>query len=74
MADHGPTQVEATVLELLPYGGVRVELESGEQVLAHPASALKLNFVRLRPRERVLLELSPADRTRGRIVKLLKKD
>ena len=66
----------ATVLELLPHGGVLVELENREQVLTHPAGATqagasKLNFVRLRPRDRVLVELMPRDRTRGRIVKRL---
>jgi translation initiation factor IF-1 len=61
----------AVVLELLPHGGVRVELENREKVLAHPAGATKTNFVRLRPKDRVLVELAPGDRRRGRIVKLL---
>jgi translation initiation factor IF-1 len=65
-------QLPATVLDLLPHGGVRVELESREQVLAHPASGLATNFVRLRPRDRVLVELAPGDRTRGRIVEILR--
>lgn len=64
-------QLPAVVLELLPHGGVRVELESREQVLAHPAGITKTNFVRLRPKDRVLVELAPGDRGRGRIVKLL---
>lgn len=64
--------LEATVIELLPHGGIAVELESRERVLAHPAGSTKVNFVRLRPRDRVLVELAPGDRTRGRIVKLLR--
>lgn len=63
--------VEAKVLDLLPQGAVRLELESRVQIIGHPAGAAKVNFVRLRPNDRVLVELSPHDQTRGRIVKLL---
>lgn len=66
-----PRQLPAVVLELLPHGGVKVELENRERVLAHPAANTKINFVRLRPKDRVLVELAPGDRGRGRIVKLL---
>lgn len=66
--------VEAKVVELLPNASYRLELDSREQVVAHPAAAKAANFVRLRPNDRVLVELSPYDRTRGRIVKLLEKD
>ncbi|MEO8657666.1 MAG: translation initiation factor IF-1 [Bryobacteraceae bacterium] len=66
--------VEATVLELLPNAAYRVELASREQVVAHAAPAKVANFVRLRPKDRVLVELSPHDRKRGRIVRLLEKD
>jgi len=65
--------LEAVVLELLPNATCRLELESREQVLAHAAGAATKNFVRVRPGDRVQVELSPHDRTRGRIVKLLKK-
>lgn len=75
MTERGVWSVEkglmATVLELLPNATYRVELESREQVLAHAAAAAK-NFVRVRPGDRVRVELSAHDRTRGRIVKLLK--
>jgi translation initiation factor IF-1 len=63
----------ASVLELLPNATYRLELENKDQVLAHAAGAANLNFVRLRPGDRVEVELSPHDRTRGRITKLLKK-
>jgi translation initiation factor IF-1 len=70
----GAETVEAKVIELLPNAGYRLELDSREQVLAHAAAAKTANFVRLRPNDMVLVELSPHDRKRGRIVKLLSKD
>lgn len=63
----------ATVLELLPNATYRVELESREQVLAHAAGARRKNFVRVRPGDRVCVELSPHDPTRGRIVEVLQE-
>ena len=64
--------VDGEVVELLPSAVIRVKLANQELVLAHAASASKLNFVRVRPGDRVQVEISPHDRTRGRIVKLLK--
>ena len=63
----------ATVLELMPSGMVRVELASRQQVLAHPAGVKEKNFVRLRPGDRVSVEVSPLDPGRGRITSLLRK-
>jgi translation initiation factor IF-1 len=63
----------AEVLELLPSAGVRVRLESDDVVIAHAAGSTVKNFVRLRPGDRVRVELSPRDKTRGRIVELLEK-
>ncbi len=65
--------VEATVLELMPNGMVRLELLSRQQLLAHPAGVREKNFVRLRQGDRVEVEVSPFDATRGRITSLLKK-
>jgi translation initiation factor IF-1 len=65
--------VVARVIELLPNAACRVELESRALVIAHSASANAANFVRVRLNDKVLVELSPHDRTRGRIVKLLGK-
>ena len=65
--------VVATVLELLPNATCRVELESRQQVLVHAAGAAVKNFVRVRPGDRVCVELSPHDPGRGRIVRLLKE-
>jgi translation initiation factor IF-1 len=60
--------VTATVLEELPSALYRVELENKQQVLAHLVGTVKRNFVRLRPGDRVEVELSPHDLTRGRIL------
>jgi translation initiation factor IF-1 len=61
------------VVELLPGAGVRVRLENQDLVLAHAAGAAVKNFMRLRPGDRVRLELSARDKTRARIVELLDK-
>jgi translation initiation factor IF-1 len=67
-----PGCVVGEVMELLPSAIVRVKLANQEMVLAHAADASKLNFVRVRPGDRVQVEISPHDRTRGRITRLLK--
>lgn len=63
--------VLGTVIELLPSAKVRVELENRRRILAHPAAASRINFVRLRPGDQVAVSVSPNDQTRGRIVRLL---
>jgi len=65
------TAVEATVVELLPSAVVKVKLANEAVVLAHAAGAAKTNFMRVRPGDRVRVELSPNDPGRGRIVKKL---
>ena len=62
---------QAEVVELLPSAAYRLRLEGEEIVTAHAAGAAVKNFVRLRPGDRVRVELSPRDKTRGRIVELL---
>jgi translation initiation factor IF-1 len=57
----------ATVLELMPNGIVKVELENRHQVLAHPAGTREGQFIRLRPGDLVEVTLSPQDHRRGRI-------
>jgi len=64
--------VTAIVMELMPSAAYRVKLENEDLVMAHAAGAGVANFVRLRPGDKVRVELSPHDRTRGRIVELLK--
>jgi translation initiation factor IF-1 len=66
--------VVATIVELLPSATYRLKLENEQEVTAHTAGPVKTNFVRLRPGDRVEVEISPYDRTRGRIVKLLTKE
>lgn len=60
-------ELMATVVEELPSALYRLELDNRQQVLAHPVGAVKRNFVRLRPGDRVRVALSPRDWTRGRI-------
>jgi translation initiation factor IF-1 len=64
--------VTGIVVELMPSAGYRVKLENEDLVMAHAAGAGTANFVRLRPGDKVRVELSTHDRTRGRIVELLK--
>jgi translation initiation factor IF-1 len=66
--------VEAIVVDLLPNDTVRLKLENESLVLAHAAGAAKVNFVRLRPGDRVEVALSPNDPGRGRIIRLLGKE
>jgi translation initiation factor IF-1 len=66
--------VDATVVELMPRALVKVKLENEAVVLAHAAGAVKTNFLRVRPGDRVQVELSPHDPGRGRIVRLLRGD
>ncbi|HAG06621.1 MAG: Translation initiation factor IF-1 [Clostridia bacterium 62_21] len=61
-------EVEGTVIEPLPNAMFRVELPNGHKVLAHVSGKIRMNFIRILPGDRVLLELSPYDLTRGRIV------
>lgn len=60
-------EVEGTVLEPLPNGMFRVELPNGHQVLAHISGKIRLHFIRILRGDRVLVELSPYDLSRGRI-------
>ena len=61
-------EVEAVVVEPLPNAMFRVELENGHQVLAHISGKMRKHFIRILPGDKVLLELSPYDLDRGRIV------
>ena len=64
----GATEVEGRVIEARPNAMFAVELENGNRVLAHVASEIRVTLGRLFPGDRVKLELSPYDLTRGRIV------
>jgi translation initiation factor IF-1 len=60
-------EVEGTVIEALPNTMFRVEIQEGHQVLAHLGGKLRKHYIRILPGDRVKLELSPYDLTRGRI-------
>lgn len=68
MAKEEGVQVEGTVVEPLPNAMFRVELENKHKVLAHISGKMRKNFIRILPGDKVLVELSPYDVTRGRIV------
>ncbi|BAD42034.1 translation initiation factor IF-1 [Symbiobacterium thermophilum] len=61
-------EVEGTVVENLPNAMFRVELPNGHRVLAHVSGKIRMHFIRILPGDRVTVELSPYDLTRGRIV------
>ena len=60
-------EIEGTVIEKLPNAMFKVELENGHQVLAHISGKLRTNFIKILPGDKVTLELSPYDLTKGRI-------
>jgi translation initiation factor IF-1 len=60
-------EVEGTVVEVQPNAMFRVELQSGHKILAHISGKMRINFIRILPGDRVKVELSPYDPTRGRI-------
>jgi translation initiation factor IF-1 len=72
MGVNAAVTVQAIVMELMPRAIVKVKLENEAVVLAHAAGAAKTNFMRVRPGDRVQVELSPNDPGRGRIVRLLR--
>jgi translation initiation factor IF-1 len=60
-------EVEGTVLEPLPNAMFRVELDNGHKVLAHISGKMRMHYIRILPGDRVTVELSPYDLSRGRI-------
>ena len=68
MAKEDSIQVEGTVVEALPNAMFRVELESGHKVLAHVSGKMRMHFIKILPGDKVTIELSPYDLSRGRIV------
>ncbi|CAN5673897.1 translation initiation factor IF-1 [soil metagenome] len=61
-------QVEGAVIEPLPNAMFRVELDNGHRVLAHISGKMRMHYIRILPGDRVLVELSPYDLTRGRVI------
>ncbi len=68
MANKDVLEVQGTVVETLPNAMFRVELENGHVILAHISGKIRMNFIRILPGDKVLLELTPYDLSRGRIV------
>ena len=67
MPKESAIQVEGTVIESLPNATFRVELENGHRVLAHVSGQMRMHFIKILPGDKVMLELSPYDLSRGRI-------
>ena len=61
-------EIEVTVVEKLKNAMFQVELENGHQVLAHISGKLRMNFIKILPGDKVTLELSPYDLSKGRII------
>ncbi len=68
MAEDEAIEVEGEVLKTLPNAKFRVELENGHEVLAHISGKMRMHYIEILPGDRVKVELSPYDLTRGRIV------
>jgi translation initiation factor IF-1 len=65
-------QLNGTVLETLPNTTFKVSLESGQEILAHISGRMRMNYIRILPGDKVLVEMSPYDLTKGRIVRRFK--
>ena len=74
MAKEEPIQVEATVKEALPNATFKVELENGHEVLAHVSGKMRMYYIKILPGDKVLLEMSPYDLSKGRITYRKKGD
>jgi len=61
-------EVEGRIIEKLPNAMFQVQLENGHKILAHISGKLRMNFIRIIPGDKVLLEMSPYDLTKGRII------
>lgn len=68
MAKQESIQVEGIVLETLPNASFKVKLENDHEILAHISGKMRMHYIRILPGDKVLLELSPYDLNRGRIV------
>ena len=67
MAKDDVIEVEGTVVETLPNAMFKVELENGHVILAHVSGKIRMHFIRILPGDKVTIELSPYDLTRGRL-------
>jgi translation initiation factor IF-1 len=67
MPKEEPIKVDGTIIETLPNASFKVELENGHQVLAHISGKMRMHFIKILPGDKVTVELSPYDLSRGRI-------
>ena len=67
MSKQDMIEIEGTVVEALPNATFTVELENGHQILAHISGKLRMNYIRIPPGDKVTVEMSPYDLTKGRI-------
>ena len=67
MSKEDVIEVEGTILEALPNATFQVELQNGHKILAHVSGKLRMNFIRILPGDKVTVEVSPYDLTKGRI-------
>ena len=67
MAKNDVIEVEGRVLEIIPGGNFKVELSNGHVIEAHVSGKMRMNYIRIAPGDKVMIELSPYDLTRGRI-------
>jgi translation initiation factor IF-1 len=67
MAKEEAIEVEGTIIEPLPNAMFRVELDNGHRVLAHISGKMRMHYIKILPCDRVTVELSPYDLTRGRV-------
>ena len=68
MSNTDVIEVEVKVIEKLPNAMFQVELENGHRILAHISGKLRMNFIRILPGDKVTIEMSPYDLTKGRII------
>lgn len=68
MAEKETIEVEGKVIEPLPNATFKVELENGHKILAHISGKMRMNFIRILPGDKVTIEMSPYDLTKGRII------
>lgn len=74
MATKDAIEVDGKVVELLPNTMFRVELSNGHRILAHISGKMRLHFIRILPGDKVMVEMSPYDLTKGRITFRHKND
>ena len=67
MAKQGPIKVDGTITDTLPNAMFKVALENGHEVLAHISGKMRMNFIKILVGDKVTVELSPYDLTKGRI-------